>query len=105
MTSSTRSTLATSTSSQTTQGQATTAAHTFELDTTPWTDKQIVEELLKRYRFPGETNSLVPAHSPLDATANISIAVFLAVERVLSSDDLQEGASQVGGDCLMRGRA
>ncbi|KAI1731158.1 neurotransmitter-gated ion-channel ligand binding domain-containing protein [Ditylenchus destructor] len=42
-------------------------------DPIPWTDKQIVEELLKTYRFP-------------DSSTNISVAVMLTVERILSSE-------------------
>uniref|UniRef100_A0A914CCH9 Neurotransmitter-gated ion-channel ligand-binding domain-containing protein n=1 Tax=Acrobeloides nanus TaxID=290746 RepID=A0A914CCH9_9BILA len=41
-----------------------------------WTDKQIVEHVLKIYRFP-------------DATTNISIAVLLEVERILNNNDDQ----------------
>uniref|UniRef100_A0A0N5BSF4 Neur_chan_LBD domain-containing protein n=1 Tax=Strongyloides papillosus TaxID=174720 RepID=A0A0N5BSF4_STREA len=38
----------------------------------PWTDKQIVEEILKRYRFP-------------DSSSNISVAVFVMIDKFLPS--------------------
>uniref|UniRef100_A0A0N5A4V5 Neur_chan_LBD domain-containing protein n=1 Tax=Parastrongyloides trichosuri TaxID=131310 RepID=A0A0N5A4V5_PARTI len=38
----------------------------------PWTDKQIVEEILKRYRFP-------------ESSSNISVAVFITVDKILPS--------------------
>ncbi|CEF65385.1 Neurotransmitter-gated ion-channel transmembrane domain and Neurotransmitter-gated ion-channel ligand-binding domain-containing protein [Strongyloides ratti] len=38
----------------------------------PWTDKQIIEEILKRYRFP-------------DSSSNISVAVFVVIDKFLPS--------------------
>ncbi|KAI1722260.1 hypothetical protein DdX_04570 [Ditylenchus destructor] len=54
----------------------------------PWTVKQIVEELLKTYRFP----ECFVVFSGLfdskfsDSSSNISVAVMLTIERILSSE-------------------
>lgn len=51
-----------------------------------WTDKQIIEQLLKTYRFPGKFRCSFK-FSILDATTNISVAVMLEVVHILDHND------------------